>query len=289
MSVYDVRDKSAYSFNAEPRYSENPTILKWWSPAHDNLLATSISQEQWVWPFGIRKKIVAITPPEIIEQWKTEDPICSRYAWYNVLMYFAISRADRLALSKDVRKPEWRVCPLCGQKFVEDSLPFPLVQSLGIERLDFCGPCVQATLFASGSDGASEKHVQQYLRQLSEILGRIPSQDFGEGMGDLRDLNTTERLSVLTQLRQKPSQKRVKELFGSWLAALIAAGLLENDARRLARGTQCLARDGHVCLSLGEKTIDDLLHANGIQHIVRRSRPIQKETSGRTFWRTACS
>ena len=51
-------------------------------------------------------------------------------------------------------------------------------------------------------------------------------------MGDLRDLDTAEGFSVLTQLRQKPSLKRVKELFGSWFALLIAAGLLENDARR---------------------------------------------------------
>jgi len=34
----------------------------------------------------------------------------------------------------------------------------------------------------------------------------------------------------------------------------------------MVRGTQCLAKDGHVCLSLGEKTIDDLLHAHGISH-----------------------
>jgi hypothetical protein len=241
-------------------------ILKWWSPAHDELLATCISQEQWIWPWGIDKKIVAITPRQTIEEWKEEDPICAEYAWYSVLMYFAISRAERLGLSKTIRAPEWRICPLCGQKFVEDSLPVPLVRRLGIDRLDFCAPCLQGTVFGPGSEVVSKEEVQQFLRGLSEVLGRIPSQDFGEGMGDLRDLNTAERLSVLTLLRQKPNQERVKELFGSWFAALIAAGLLENEARRLQRGTQCLATDGHVCFSLGEKTIDDFLHANRIQH-----------------------
>jgi hypothetical protein len=58
----------------------------------------------------------------------------------------------------------------------------------------------------------------------------------------------------------------VKELFGSWLEALIEAGILEDGTRRTARGTQCVAIDGHFCLSLGEKTIDDLLHAHGILH-----------------------
>jgi len=58
----------------------------------------------------------------------------------------------------------------------------------------------------------------------------------------------------------------VKTLFGSWLKALIEAEVLEDGARRTSRGTQCLAKDGHVCLSLGEKTIDDLLHSHGITH-----------------------
>jgi hypothetical protein len=34
----------------------------------------------------------------------------------------------------------------------------------------------------------------------------------------------------------------------------------------MTRGTQCLAKDGHVCLSLAEKTIDDLLSTLGIPH-----------------------
>jgi hypothetical protein len=64
----------------------------------------------------------------------------------------------------------------------------------------------------------------------------------------------------------RPSVKRVKDLFGSWLGALLAAGLLENGSRRLMRGTQCLARDGHVCYSIGEKTIDDFLTEMGVPH-----------------------
>jgi hypothetical protein len=34
----------------------------------------------------------------------------------------------------------------------------------------------------------------------------------------------------------------------------------------MARGTRCLSNDGHVCLSIGEKTIDDLMFATGIPH-----------------------
>jgi hypothetical protein len=58
----------------------------------------------------------------------------------------------------------------------------------------------------------------------------------------------------------------VKTVFTSWLGALIASGVLEDDARRTTRGIQCLANDGHVCLSLGEKTIDDFLFSLNIAH-----------------------
>ena len=85
-------------------------------------------------------------------------------------------------------------------------------------------------------------------------------------MHDLLELNTEERLAVLRELRRKPTQLRVKELFGSWFKALIHAELLENSARRTSLGTQCLARDGHMCFSLGEKTVDDILHALQIPH-----------------------
>lgn len=46
----------------------------------------------------------------------------------------------------------------------------------------------------------------------------------------------------------------------------MAAGLLEDGTRRLLRGTQCLARDGHLCHSLGEKTVDDFLTDLGLTH-----------------------
>ncbi|MGA2300735.1 MAG: hypothetical protein ABSG77_08570 [Candidatus Acidiferrum sp.] len=85
-------------------------------------------------------------------------------------------------------------------------------------------------------------------------------------MYDLQGMDTTERLSVLRVLKDKPAEERVKELFGSWFHALLEAGLLDDGARRTTRGTQCLAKDGHICFSLGEKTIDDLLHASRISH-----------------------
>ena len=88
-------------------------------------------------------------------------------------------------------------------------------------------------------------------------MGRVPPQGFLEGGLICWTRGTEERLALLRLLRVKPSLRRVKSVFGSWLKALIQAGVLEDGTRKTSRGIQSIAKDGHVCLSLGEKTIDD--------------------------------
>jgi hypothetical protein len=268
MSIYDNRDTPAYrGLHTEPSYAKNPLILGWWTPSHDELLRAQIQQEQWAWYWGITDQIVDITPPEVIETWKATDPLCSNYAWYNVVMYFAASRAEQLGFTETIRPPQSKTCPLCNHTFVENSLPQPLVKRLGIDQLDFCAPCLKDTVLQqTGNSSLPREQVLTYLRDLTEVLQRVPSQGFGEGMDDLRDLSTQERLALLRLLQRKPSVRRVKDLFGSWFEALVKAGVLEDDARRMTRGTQCLAKDGHVCFSLGEKTVDDTLYALRVPH-----------------------
>ncbi len=268
MSIYDYRDRSAYEpLPGNPDYCENKHILSWWTDSHDHLLSKEIQEKQWSWYWCITDEIVSITSPEVIIAWRNADPLCSRYAWYNVLMNFAVSRAKSQGLTKAIRRPEWKLCPLCNEAFVEDSLPFPLIQRLGIDRIDFCAPCLRDTVLQdSGNYNASRNDVCSYLRDLAGVLERVPTQNFGEGTHDLFYLNTQERLAVLQVLRKKPSLSQVRNLFGSWLNALIEAGVLEDGTRRTSRGTTCLARDGHTCRSLGEKTIDDLLFSLGIPH-----------------------
>jgi hypothetical protein len=85
-------------------------------------------------------------------------------------------------------------------------------------------------------------------------------------MADLLEMETEDRVALLRLLQRKPTVKRIKTVFGSWLNALIQAGVLEDGARKTSRGIQSIAKDGHICLSLGEKTIDDFLCAHDIPH-----------------------
>jgi hypothetical protein len=268
MSIYDQREKSAYgSPLVGTHYAQNKFILKWWTPAHDQLLAQQIKEKQWAWFWSITDKIRDITEPTSIDKWKTEDPVCSQYAWYNVLMYFSASRAEQIGLTSAIRKPLWKICPLCNENFVEDSLPIPLVERLGIDYLDYCAPCLKDIILPdTGSDDVTRQEAIDYLQNLAQLLGRVPTQDFGVNTLDIQGLSSNDRLAVLRLLQRKPTLHRVKCEFNSWLAALIDAGVLEDGTRKTSRGIQTLAKDRHVCLSLGEKTIDDFLFDRGIHH-----------------------
>lgn len=267
MCGYNQREKHAYGNDSIDRnYCKNPYILKWWNSKHDQILIEQIQREHWSWYWDITDKLVSVTPAEEIQAWRENDPLCSNYAWYNLIMGFSRSRAEVLGFTRNMRSPEWKKCPLCGEKFIESSLPVPFINRLGIENINFCSPCLTEVIYGE-SDILSKDQVIEYLQDLTEIIQRVPTQNYGQGIDDFRDLDFYTRLELFQLLKNKPSISRVKELFNSWLKALIDAGILENGTRRTGRGTQCIANDGHVCLSLGEKTIDDFLSNHGYIHI----------------------
>ena len=210
MSIYNYRDRPAYrQERISKEYSKNPYILKWWKKSHDTLLIEQIEKHQWDWGWHITNEIVAMTPQEIIDAWKAEDPICSRYAWYNVLMYFAKSRAESLKLTRRIRKPQWKRCLLCNHKFVEDSLPSPLIRRFGIDKLDFCSPCLSDIIFAnSGSDSLTKEEIIVYLNELANVIELVPPQNYGEGINDFDGIDTPQRLRRMDFFRQIKRRRR---------------------------------------------------------------------------------
>ena len=267
MSVYDHRDIPAYVNNPVPiHYCENEHILNWWNVEHDNLIKKLIVEKQWSWFWCATDEIINITPAEVINNWRSSDPLCNRYAWYNILMYFAIARAQKLDLLKYIREPQWKNCPLCKNDFIEISLPQPLIERLGINQIDFCSPCLRDAVLWSGDETLPKQEIITYLANLANAINKIPHQNYGNGINDLEGYTTEERLRILKLLLNKPSVIRVKKEFKSWLEALIVAGVLEDGTRRTSRGTQCIAKDGHVCYSLAEKTIDDYMFIRNIKH-----------------------
>lgn len=141
-------------------------------------------------------------------------------------------------------------------------------KKIGINNLDYCKDCLIDIVYQNtGYDNESKEDIIDYIKNLVSIIKIIPSQNYGEN-GELVSLKSDELFQVLKLMKEKkPTISRIKSLFeDSWLKALIAADILENDTRRTSRGTHTIAKDGHVCLSLGEKTIDDFLYEHNIKH-----------------------
>ncbi len=269
MSIYDHRDHSvipAERPSVPDEWAEDRHILIWWTEQHDHILETLIAEWQWSWYGNATEAILAITPSETIEAWRKQDRLCRRYAWYNVLMGFCQARVQVLGFTKAIRHAETRSCLLCGQSFIEDTLPEPFIERLGIDRLVFCSPCMRDAIFFSGNSKANREDILGYATSLAQLAGRVPPDGFGTHVDDFVGLDDESRAAILTLLCRKPSKERISKLFGKWFDVLVASGVLEDGARRTSRGTQCRARDGHLCYSLGEKTIDDLLHQLGVSH-----------------------
>lgn len=261
-SIYDQRAESAYR-PFIPYDGEVEGDFSWWTSEHDDTVRKTIEKYQWNWGWEIANAIIEVAPASSIDRLKNDG---IQVAWYNRIMYFGIARAYELGLQKGIMAPKTKVCPICNQTFNEASLPYPLVRRLGMDHLDFCSPCLKETVLRGGNANANREEIASYILDLVNIIKVIPHQGFGEGIDDLINLDINTRIALISLLKNKPSTERVKDLFGSWLEALIYAGILENGSRETSRGTQTLATDGHICYSLGEKTIDDFLHGNGISH-----------------------
>ena len=90
----------------------------------------------------------------------------------------------------------------------------------------------------------SQEVLLRRIRQISHKLGRSP---------------TRRECSVSTSCYK---------YFGSWNAALIAAGLIPHRSlnQRIYKRTFCKAADGHICDSVSELIIDNWFFSQKITH-----------------------
>lgn len=130
---------------------------------------------------------------------------------------------------------QWKLCPECGRKIDNEARIAP-------------------------KDGDPLKD----LAQLAELLGRVPSSQWYDQLEQIQDFDHYIRVRRFG-LRMRGAPWYATE-YGSWFHALVAAGLLSDGTQRTTVGYRTLAADGHMCASLGEKTIDDWLHRHGIAH-----------------------
>jgi hypothetical protein len=138
-------------------------------------------------------------------------------------------------------------------------------------------------VFAGHDTHATRDACLSWVRDVADAIGYEPPQGIGDSYASFEHLpgDVLDRLVPL--LQERPSTGRILEVAGpTWFEVLVAAGILGADGVRGSRGVRILARDGCVCLSLGEKLIDDILATEGIAH--ERERPYPG-SSLRSDWR----
>jgi hypothetical protein len=245
-----------HGFDPNPDLGPLKSQPRWWDARAEEALRESVRHWQWAWQHAFGSWFVDNIPTT------HQTPA----------MEYAAAKARQLGLLEGACLPILgKPCLHCGELFREDGAAGSCLARFGnVDSIDFCNPCMLGVLdHEPARDGASrplrKDQITDWLQLVAKRLQRIPSQAF-PSIEEFRAADRRERLHIVTLCQSRPAVKRVKELFGTWLGVLIAAELLENGTRRLLLGTQCLARDGHVCFSLGEKTVDDFLTETGVQH-----------------------
>lgn len=246
-------------------YTKNAHFWVWWTDTHNELVRELFATYSWRWTEYITDELIKLSLSQL-RIWKASDPLCRKYLWGGVVVCFAAARAIELGLSCPTQ-PRKKICAICGAKYWEDELLTDLLDGIGFKRIQFCLSCLDRAIFYT-QDTDSPDDIKNYLLTASDLLERIPnSNDFYNARKEIlkvRPEKASEAVRLLCQ--NHPSLKSIKNHFGSWLNALIQAGLLTDGTRPMSRGTQCIAKDGHVCLSLAEKQIDDWLYDQGVPH-----------------------
>ncbi len=251
------------SWHLDPpdEYARNHHILSWWKPEYDAILSELILEYGHGWHQCITRELEDRLPAAGIAAWRAKDPLCEQYAYYNVLTNFAVARARTTGLEDTL--PDERVveCAVCGESFLTTSLKAGVWRDFGT---DFCGVCLARAFWLDGDPVATRESILEHIGGLYAAWQRVPPQSVGSR--EVFGSSFEQRRELVKILVDRPATDRVREVFGSWFEALVAASVLDGAAQGMARGTRCLANDGHVCLSIGEKTIDDLMYAAGIAH-----------------------
>ena len=164
-------------------------------------------------------------------------------------------------------KPDIRVkkCKYCGKEFIpilpnriENIVKFYPINN-SINEVNFCAmhfPPLEKY----------DKNSLNRIKKLVDVIGFIPSSNFHTDYNYLKGLDKKVFEKAIILLNDIPGFQSLKDEYSSWLNVLVEAGVLTRNILKTPRGYMCLAEDGHLCRSLGEKNIDDWLYSNGIPH-----------------------
>jgi hypothetical protein len=255
---------------------QNLHIRLWWTSVHDDVLRAQIARDGLAWWPAV-PSLLRVTDANAICLWRQSDPACLTIPWKDMVVSFARARAQVLELHRSANLSGTQRCASCDKLFKSSIIEARIRdESPHFKRVpgfySICNECI-STAYTASNESTSRDEMLVFARSICENVGRIPSPSFGLATKDYESLTESQLPIVVRLLAHRPAKHLINQTFGSWLQLLIESGVLAGEVRRTSRGTQCLAKDGHFCLSLGEKIIDDILHELGISHIKEAKYP----------------
>ncbi|UYY83093.1 hypothetical protein OIT41_08700 [Arthrobacter sp. YA7-1] len=145
-------------------------------------------------------------------------------------------------------------CRLCRRRGAT------FISSVCLEPLTYCHQCLDLA-----GEGVFEN--RERAAGSLRMLGKLEFDDEPMLEGQLSTLHIDPKVPVSPRVVDKLLLLRfaIRRRRFPWTYLLEEAGLPKSGLR-LSRGTLIRARDGHRCLSLGEKAVCDFLHQYGISH-----------------------
>ena len=255
-----------YDYYLSNRAYELPEVRKKWISSQEEAEATF-----YRCPYCNIDHCLADTHPDLIRKLGIPPTRC-RTCNYVVSRYrdYWDQEIDHgvQTLMRNLNTP--RVCDLCDQGFSLEDAIFKY-SSFGTRFVDclypniflnVCPKCFDA-IFKDYRRGSKKLKLKR-LRKLFEFTGEIPTSDFERFLYLYRDPGDLKELLGIFRVMRTPAG--YKEEFGNFFTALVESGILPEGSRRMRIGTMVLANDGHLCLSLPEKEIDDFLFEHGVLH-----------------------
>jgi hypothetical protein len=152
----------------------------------------------------------------------------------------------------------YRYCAVCGRKYQRIQIP----QYLPHRLLSFEDCCLGCPLYPS-----KEKDFPVLMRRLVEACGFVPDGKFHfEQRAFVERIVEDKFIALASAYVDLGGAPYISQKYGSWMKAVLLSGILGSRAKATKRGIVCIAKDGDLCRSIGEMTIDDWLFDRGIAH-----------------------
>jgi len=249
-------------------------------------LIRDLVDEYWVaWPWFVAETFRVQRPDlyQAVEGAFEAGRIGGSTVAYNALMYAALNA--QILLWGGWPPPRPRTCRICHRTFNPERAHPSLVKA-GLGHT-YCGPCSARSIEFGGlgvpqplESQLSDEAMAERLVRLAGVLGHAPPREFRSRL-QLRGLDPELRDRLVCALMVLPPTDAYLERFGRpWTRVLVSTGVVAN-VRQTARGTMSIARDGHLCRSLGERVIDDFLDSRRVPHDVEPAWPTHQTLNPR--------